>query len=616
MPSRRPVLGAAALLAAFLLPACRREPPSAPRRIAVLPFEDQSLAAGHAWLARLLPFSIARQLEGTARIQVAEVRSAADLPSATHQISGFTAARPDRIEAHLFLYELPSHRLLGHRVLAHPPDRWRRLLEDSARFLAEAVSAPAELKPLEIHHDNAARRLAAALLAGNPQQSLSEFRAAAEADPACGWCWLGWTETSLRLGDRAQALAAIEAARPHAESLDPISRSRLDLIAANLRSDPRAATAALRDLVAAAPGDASAHARLSEALVAGREFDSAAAALHRAIELEPQAGQFWNSLAYVHAYAGRFEDALKAVARYAELDASPNPADSRGEILMMAGRFREAAQAFEESYRNDPAFNGGAAMEKAALCRLLEGDPGNAASALARFLADLAKRGDRAVDLRRARWEFLSGQTALARDRFSRIAIDQAHPFAPIAASMSALRFAAADPRAASAILASQPQPRGPLQQIHAAYASAALDPSSIERVRDDRLRAELRALSLTIRRDWNAAAAAWQDVIERSPGGTDSPGRELRAFCLVSAGEPRKAEPVLGPGWPLLSPGQMEFLDFLVYPACLYTRAEIARSHGRQEEARRLYDTFLLYAAGRPDLAPQCARARAAARL
>ncbi len=616
MSSRRPVLGAAALLAALLLPACRREPPSAPRRIAVLPFEDQSPSADQAWLARLLPFSLARQLEGTARIQVAEVRSATDLPSATHQISGFTIVRPDRIEAHLFLYELPSHKLVRHRILSHPPDRWRGLLEDSARFLAGAVSASAGLKPVAVHRESAARRLAEALSAISAAQSQAAFRAAAEADPACGWCWLGWTDTALRMGDRAQALAAIEAARPHAGSLDSISRSRLDLIAARLRSDPRAAIATLRNLVAAVPGDASAHASLSEALVANREFDGAVAALRRAIELEPQAGQFWNSLAYVHAYAGRFDEALKAVARYAQLDFSPNPADSRGEILMMAGRFPEAARAFEESYRKDPAFNNGAAMEKAALCRLLEGDSDNASSALARFLEDLAKRGDRAVDLRRARWEFLAGQSALARDRFSRIASDRTHPLAPIAASMFALRVAAADPRAASALLASQPQPRDPLQQIHAAYASAALDPASIERVRDDRLRAELRAMSLTVRRDWNAAAAAWQDVIERSPGGTDSPYRELRAFCLVSAGEPRKAEPVLGPGWPLLSPGQMEFLDFLVYPACLYTRAEIARSHGREEEARRLYDTFLLYAAGRPDLASQAARARAAARL
>lgn len=612
------LLSAAAVAIALLVPACRRGPesPQSPRRLAVLPFEDQSASASHAWLARLFSFALARQLEGATRLISAEVRSANDLPGATHQLAGFITAGDGALEAHLFLYALPSHKLLRHEVLSQPASGWRQLLADAARFAASALQSPASLQPVAVRKDSAARRLAEALSAASPEQSQAAFRAAAEDDPSCGWCWLGWAETAVRLGDREQALAAIGNSAPHRNSLDSLSRSRLDLIAANLRSDTRAAVSSLEAIAQAAPGDASAQARLAESLVASRQFDQAVAALQRAIAIDPSAGLFWNSLAYAHAYAGRFDEALKAVARYAQLDPSPNPADSRGEILMMAGRFTEAYQAFDESYRKDPAFNNGAALEKAALCWMLYGDPRRAAETIGRLLEGRSERGDRAVELHRARWHFLTGQSASARQIFSRIARDSSSPLAPVASAMLALRLSFSDPSAATAVLRAQPPGRDSLQQIYAAYASAAADPAFLDRIRDDRLRLELGALSHTARRQWPRAAEAWKTVIERSPGGSDSAYRELRAFCLVQVGDTKQAAEVLGVSWPVLSQGQMEFYDFLVYPNLLFTRAEIARASGRVEEARRFYDLFLQFAGDRVDLALQAARARSAARL
>ncbi len=609
---------AAALALALALPACRRGGQSSQqiRRLAVLPIEDQSPSASCSWLARLVSFSLVRQLEGVPRLASAEVRTATDLPGATHQLAGFLTLQNGSLQAHLFLYELPSHKLLRHEVLSRSPSQWRGILAGSAQFLSSALGLSASLQPVSVHNEPAARSLAVALSAASPDQSQAAFRAAAQDDPSCGWCWLGWAETAFRRGDREQALAAVEAAARHSAAFDPVSRSRLDLIAASLRSDTRAAAAALEAAAAAVPGNAAAQARLAESLVQLRQFDRAAAALQRALSIEPQTAVFWNSLAYAHAYAGRFDEALKAVARYSELDSSPNPADSRGEILMMAGRFTEAFQAFEESYRKDPSFNNGAAMEKAALCWLLYGDPRRSAEAAAQLLNGRAGRGDRTVELARARWEFLTGQPALARRRFARIAGDPKNPLHSIASSMLALRLAFSDAPAAASLLRSRHSRREPLVELYAAYASAAADPAFPEKVRDERLRLELQALSLTARRDWSRAAEAWQSVIGRSPGGTDSHYRELRAFCLVQAGSTKQAAEALGPAWPLLAPGQMEFYDFLVYPNALFTRAEIARASGRADEARRLYDNFLQFAGSRADLAPQAARARAAARL
>lgn len=578
--------------------------------------EDLSSSASHAWLARLIPFAVVRQLEGEPHLLAAEVRSAVNLPDATHQLAGYVTVRNGAVRAHLFLYELPSHQLVRQQTLSQPASRWRQLLAGVAAFTASALQSPASLQPVAVRNESAARRLAEALNAATAGQSQAAFRAAAEDDPLCGWCWLGWADTAVRRGDREQAFAAVDNAAFHRDSLDVVSRSRLDLIAANLRLDTRAAASSLETLANATPGDASAHARLAEALVASRQFDKAAAALQRAISIEPSTGLFWNSLAYAHAYAGRFDEALKAVARYAQLDSSPNPADSRGEILMMAGRFTEAYKAFDESYRKDPAFNNGAALEKAALCWMLSGDPHRTAETIGRYLDDLAGRNDLALELRRARWEFLSGQSSSARQLFSRFARDSANPLAPLASAMLALRVSLSDPSAAAALLRAMPPSRDGLQEIYAAYASSAADPAFPDRVRDDRLKLELRALSLTARRDWTRAAEAWKNVIERSPGGADSAYRELRAFCLVQTGDTTRAAEALGNSWPLLAQGQMEFYDFLVYPNLLFTRAEIARASGRVDEARRLYDIFLQFAGNRADLAPLIARARSASRL
>lgn len=606
-----------AALCLLLSGSCRREPAreSGTRRLAILAFEDQSPTQSVGWLARLAPFSLRRQLESIPRLQTAEVRTAADYPGATHELSGFLTAGKDRIEAHLFLFELPAHRLLRHSVMARPSGQWRGLLEDVATFVTSSLQIAGTLTPPSIHSEEAARSLAGALSATSAADALAAFRAAASADPSCGWCWLGWAEAAASVEGRDAAQAVLDASAKHRDSLDTLSRSRLDLLSASMRGDRVAAAAALQRLAAASPSDPLIQSQFAQALVASRNFAQAESVLRDALSLMPGHAPLWNSLAYTLAYQGRFDQALEALGRYAELDPGPNPADSRGEILMMAGRFREAAEAFGQSYQKDPAFNGGAALEKAALCWLLLGDARSASAAISRLLRDREARNDSQAALARARWELLLGQPEAAVSRFSLAARDPASPLAPLAASMLALRLAFLDPSAAARWL-----PRTPLRHgapdLYRVFAAAAIEPSSIGNVRDSRLQLELHALSLTARQDWPRAAEAWKAVLDASPGGSDAVWRELRAFCLASAGEAGEAARWLQNSWPVLEPGQMQFYDFLVYPALLFTRAEIARAQNRMDEARRLYEIFLTFAGGRRDLAHAIERARAAARL
>lgn len=63
------------------------------------------------------------------------------------------------------------------------------------------------------------------------------------------------------------------------------------------------------------------------------------------------------TLAYVLADQRAFDEAATAIARYAELTpGDPNPLDSQGEILLMAGRLDEAETAFRASLALDPTY--------------------------------------------------------------------------------------------------------------------------------------------------------------------------------------------------------------------------------------------------------------------
>ena len=80
--------------------------------------------------------------------------------------------------------------------------------------------------------------------------------------------------------------------------------------------------------------------------------------LEETLMLDPLAGGAINELAYFRAREGEFAAADSLIIRYAELEpGEPNPLDSRGEILMMAGRQEEARAAFRAALALRPDFS-------------------------------------------------------------------------------------------------------------------------------------------------------------------------------------------------------------------------------------------------------------------
>lgn len=77
----------------------------------------------------------------------------------------------------------------------------------------------------------------------------------------------------------------------------------------------------------------------------------------RAIRLDPNFADAWNSVAYCYARTRQFDKAFVAMKRYTELlPNESNPQDSFAEISRMAGRFDDALAHYRASLKIDPNF--------------------------------------------------------------------------------------------------------------------------------------------------------------------------------------------------------------------------------------------------------------------
>ena len=116
------------------------------------------------------------------------------------------------------------------------------------------------------------------------------------------------------------------------------------------------AEAALRRVVAAAPGHAEAHYKLGNVLAGRGQAEAAEAALRQALSLKPDFHQAWNNLGNLARFSGRAAEAedcfRRALACRADL---PEALSNLGGMLAEAGRACEAEEAFRAALRADPA---------------------------------------------------------------------------------------------------------------------------------------------------------------------------------------------------------------------------------------------------------------------
>jgi len=150
---------------------------------------------------------------------------------------------------------------------------------------------------------------------------------------------------------------ALEKARIYRDEAPERDRLYLDAILANaIDGDDDESRRILTGLVKRYPDDKQIRASLLGFY--GMQSEERGQLLEEAILFDPLDGNAHNELAYFRARKGKFEAAESVLRTYIELEPNePNPLDSRGEILMMAGRHQEAREDFRAALAVQPDFS-------------------------------------------------------------------------------------------------------------------------------------------------------------------------------------------------------------------------------------------------------------------
>ncbi len=190
-------------------------------------------------------------------------------------------------------------------------------------------------------------------------EAAEHFGRAVEIDSTFALAHFQLAGVQVQQGDFAGSSASLRRARENLTHAAPRDRMYIDGLDAMIAGDLDRAERRLRDLIAAYPDEKEGRLTLS-AMLRGR--DGASAEVARLVEetllLDPMYAAGYNDLAYTEAFRGNYDSALALIDTYARLEpGQANPFDSRGEILLRAGRSDEARESFREALDVNPTFS-------------------------------------------------------------------------------------------------------------------------------------------------------------------------------------------------------------------------------------------------------------------
>jgi len=186
------------------------------------------------------------------------------------------------------------------------------------------------------------------------QETLQNLRAAIKADP-------NFTQSLILISrmssDPVEQADTRERAKKLALKASPGERLLVRWLAGAQENDYLPAIAAMNDLLAKYPRDQRLAYLAGDWLMQQQRYEQAVMVLERAVTLFPNYAAALNDLAYGYADTGNFEKAFAVMDRYVALQPDqPNPHDSYGEILRMAGKLDAALEQYRMSIRIDPNF--------------------------------------------------------------------------------------------------------------------------------------------------------------------------------------------------------------------------------------------------------------------
>jgi tetratricopeptide (TPR) repeat protein len=181
-----------------------------------------------------------------------------------------------------------------------------------------------------------------------------DWRAAVKADPnlAVAWAWIAFNGSNP-----TEMSAAREKAKALAPKLTPGEQLMIEWIAKVQEGDFISGISAMNDMLEMFPKDKHLFYLAANWLMGEDGHEQAQRLLEKALAIDKNFPAALNDLAYVDARNRQFDKAFAAMDRYvALLPKEPNPEDSYGELLRMAGNFEGSLKHYRNALKLDPDF--------------------------------------------------------------------------------------------------------------------------------------------------------------------------------------------------------------------------------------------------------------------
>jgi tetratricopeptide (TPR) repeat protein/predicted negative regulator of RcsB-dependent stress response len=181
-----------------------------------------------------------------------------------------------------------------------------------------------------------------------------DWRAAVKEDPnlAVAWAWIAFNSS-----DPKEVTAAREQAKALASKTTPGEQLMIAWIVKVQEGDFIGGISAMNDMLEMYPKDKHLLYLAGNWLMESEGSEQAGKMMEKALAIDKNFPAALNDLAYVDARGRRFDKALAAMDRYvALLPKEPNPQDSYGELLRMAGNFEGSLQHYRAALKIDPDF--------------------------------------------------------------------------------------------------------------------------------------------------------------------------------------------------------------------------------------------------------------------
>jgi Flp pilus assembly protein TadD len=617
------------ILLGLLITGCSRQPAGAPAgKLAILRFENLSGDPSLDWVGRALSEVIGSELSGVPNLRVV---SSANL-HAIDRVLGARAISAPGISSERSQAVAAGAAQLGYGdyTVRNGKLEVQLTIEDARGIKATkliTVSGPAadvlgagtaiarQISPSAVPYGTrnpaALESYMKALETTDPTVREVGLGVAVAADPNFVAPYRLLADVKTQRQDLAGAVATLDQALARGNGIPELERANLEFQSAELKGNSEARQTALAKLVKLDSGNADLWSALAVSLMNRHEYRQALQAFQKASELEPQDPTVLNLTGYAAAQAGDIDAAMGALRRYATLRPNdPNALDSSGDANLITGRFDEAEKYYLQSAKLDPNFNNNGPLLKAAITRLLAGDPSGANNLAERYFAARAEANDPILDYRRAQWMWLSGRRKAAAQQMGAFALaGESGPLRDIASrayselSVWSLMFGGREEAARLAQKALSIA--GPASAANALVARFLAQPpasSSEWAVRAEQqfpgpAQAAIKnfslAYALLINQQFQPAMLLFRQMWENGSPTADEGLPVMLAWCYLETGRVKEAAALLATNPVPNANGPTPYAAFYI-PRILYLRGLLAEKEGRAADGRAFYDKFL----------------------